>query len=201
MAKALRVTTTTLLLESLKDPSNLPVWEEFDARYRPVLVGFARHLGASAEDAEDVAQTTLVEFIRQYRAGKYERGRGRLSSWILTIARYRVADTKRGKARRQEFRGESAIVDLPRDDEVQTAWDTSRRRAIIALALQSLREKTKIEENNIRAFELVAIRGMPAEEVAKDCGLSVDQVYVAKNRVTAKLRQYVEEMTKAFEEE
>jgi len=37
--------TTTKLLEELKDEANADAWNEFDTRYRPILIGFARRLG------------------------------------------------------------------------------------------------------------------------------------------------------------
>lgn len=201
MSESLRTATSTVLLQSLLDPANHAVWEEFDKRYRPILVGFARHLGLASEDANDVAQQTLLEFLAQYRAGRYERGRGRLSSWIISIARFKIADVKRARFRHREARGESAIVDMPGDEETSAAWDSCRKKTILSVAMAELRETSKTDETTIRAFELVGVMGVPAEEAARQCGISVDQVYVAKNRVTKKLREVVERITKAYEED
>ena len=55
MNQALQTTTTTVLLEGLLDSGNEAVWREFDARYRPIIVGFARTLGLDPDDAADVA--------------------------------------------------------------------------------------------------------------------------------------------------
>jgi RNA polymerase sigma factor (sigma-70 family) len=203
-------TTTTMLLDSLKDPGNASVWEEFDARYRPILNGFVRKMGLSQEDAADVAQQALTEFVRDYRAGQYQRGKGRLSSWLISIARNRAIDLQRGQGRRREWRGESAFEQLPGsassgslqdsggDDAV---WDAERKQAILALALTKLRENSRTSENTIKAFELVAIRGVPSEAAARECGMSVDDVYVAKNRVTKQLREIVAQLTQVYEED
>ena len=67
--------TTTAMLDALHNPSDVATWEEFDQRYRPVLIGFARNLGLDDADAADVAQDTLARFLEQYRDGKYERDR------------------------------------------------------------------------------------------------------------------------------
>src|SRR5262249_475580 len=93
-----RTTTTTLLLESLKDPGNQSVWREFDGRYRSIIIGFARNLGLNEEDAHEVAQQTLTEFVRDFSNGKYKRDRGRLRSWIIGIAQHRIADLCRHNA-------------------------------------------------------------------------------------------------------
>ncbi len=79
--------TTTALLDDLLDSANEGAWVGFDARYRPVLIGFARQLGLRADDAADIAQEALTKFVRAYQQGQYRRERGRLSSWLITIAR------------------------------------------------------------------------------------------------------------------
>jgi DNA-directed RNA polymerase specialized sigma24 family protein len=67
--------------------------------------------------------------------------------------------------------------------------------------MAELRSSSGVDERTINAFELVALRGVPATEVANQCQMTVDQVYVAKSRVTKKLRELVETLTKAFEED
>jgi hypothetical protein len=70
--------TTTALLEGLHDPADAVAWEQFDRRYRPIVVGFASRLGLADADAADVAQEVMLQFVKEYRAGKYDRQRGRL---------------------------------------------------------------------------------------------------------------------------
>ena len=87
--------TTTALLEALLDPADDEVWQDFDRRYRPILIAFAQRLGLPDEDA---AQDTLTRFVRSYREGKYDRDRGRLRSWIIGIARHCIYDIHQHRA-------------------------------------------------------------------------------------------------------
>lgn len=192
--------TTTQLLESLKDPSNDGLWQEFDQRYRPVLVAFAREQGLGEEDAAEVAQLTLAQFCADYRAGRYDRTRGRLSSWIIGIARNRVADRGRVLRRERQQRGESAMIQLADEQTATRAWETARRRVIFQRALERLRTRTRMDERTLRAFELCALRNAPPEAAATECGMSVAEVYVAKNRAIKKLREIVSELTEEFDE-
>ncbi len=200
-------TTTTALLDSLKDAGNSNVWVEFDARYRPILVGFARKLGLSQEDSADVAQQAMMEFVRDYRSNLYQRGKGKLSSWLIAIARNRAVDLQRSQGRRREWRGESAIDQaneggsLQDEGSLNAIWDAERKHAILAAALARLRETSRMSEPTIKAFELVAIRGVPSEAAARECGMTVDEVYVAKNRVTKQLREIVSGITRAYDED
>lgn len=192
--------TTTQLLESLHDPSNHELWRQFDDRYRPVILSFARGFGLNDQDAAEVAQVTLAQFAADYREGRYDRGRGRLSSWILGIAHHRIADHGRRRQREQLQRGESAMANLADEHSITQAWESARRRVIFDRALEMLRTDTRMDERTITAFELCAIRSAPAETAAQQCGMTVAEVYVAKNRAIRKLREIVAELTREFEE-
>ena len=201
MTPADRTTTTTLLLQSLHDKNNHAVWREFDDRYRSIIIGFARNLGLNEEEAHEVAQQTLTEFVRDFSAGKYNRDRGRLRSWIIGIAHHRSADHCRGRARRRPNRGESAMADLADAGRVTESWELAQQRAIFERAFKELRDNTRMAKTTIQAFEMVAIRGIPPEVVAQECGISTAEVYVAKTRVTSKLREIVARMSEQYAED
>lgn len=187
-------TTNTVLLNGLLDPANQSVWREFDERYRPVIEGFARKLGLSADDAADAAQETLAEFVRDYRAGKFDRSRGRLRSWIFGIARHRVLDQQRARARRREWRGESAIADVPGEDDLAETWEAEARTAMLRQAMRELYANPKLDPRTVRAFERVAFDQKTAAEVAGEVGMSVEEVYVAKSRVLQRLQDIMAEL-------
>lgn len=199
MADASR--TTTALLNNLHEADNEAAWREFDERYRPILIGFSRRLGLPDADAVDVAQETMVQFIKEYREGKYDRERGRLRSWLLGIARFRVAGIYRKRATSRVSRGESAIVDMPREDEIEEAWDTERRMTILRAALEQLKNTTKIADKTVRAFEMVALQQQPVAQVAVELEISENDVYLAKSRVAAKLREIVAALESLYDED
>lgn len=204
---ALALRTTTKLLDALRDPRNEPAWTHLDQRYRGVIAGLARRLGLSTTDADEVAQQTLTEFVRVYREGRYDRSKGRLSSWILSIAHHTALHLVRSN-RRPGVGGaggagavEATLSQVEGESSLRGLWDDERDRAILARALQHLRDDSATDDRTLRAFELVGLRGVPAEEAARQCQMSVDQVYVAKARVTKRLKVMVAELTAAFEED
>lgn len=184
--------TTTLLLAQIADFGERQAWEEFDRRYRPVLLAFGRSLGLSRDDAADMAQTTLSDMARALRDGQYCREKGRLRSWILGIARNRASRIMAARAATCQRLDETPDLS---DERMEALWQRAREKAIVDLALARLRETTRMAPSTLSAFELVALRGVPAAEVAVLCGLgSVDEVYVARSRVTARLRTLVVEL-------
>lgn len=192
--------TTTRLLDALRDPGNEPVWLHIDARYRPVLTGLARRLGLTDAAAEEVAQQSLAEFVRAYRDGRYDRAKGRLSSWIMGIAHNTARHALRD-GRREVSVGGTAFATIPDEHELRTIWMEERDRAILDRAMALLRDEATIDDRTLLAFELFGLRGVPVGEVASRCSMTTEQVYVAKSRVTKRLRRAVEELTAAFEED
>lgn len=187
--------TSSELLAALIDESERGrvAWFELDARLRPILFGFARRLGLSQEDASDVSQETLMLFVREYRAGSYARERGRLRSYILGIARNRVLDALRRNGRTAGQRGDSAIEQIESDDEFDAIWTSECRAHVLALAFDDLRKST-IAETTLRAFDLYAREGRPAEEVASMLGVTANVVYLAKFHCLKRLRDATREI-------
>ena len=200
--------TTTKLLDRLRaiavegaSVDTHAAWAEIDARYRPVLLGFTRSLGLSQSDAEDAAQWTLAELSRALSEGQYERGKGRLRSWVMGIARHRVQMTKRAAARRREspVPDPTPIVETPDDATLSGIWDREMERAVFAQAWQLV--QTRFAPATLRAFELVAMRESAAEAAADECGMSVESVYVAKSRVTKALKELATELASRYAED
>lgn len=191
-------TTNTLLLQGLKDVDDLDTWREFDRRYRPVLFGFARRLGLHQEDAAEAAQETLVAFCQEYRAGRYDRDRGRLRSWLFTLARTRAAGIHRQRDRARGLEGISALDDVPdpvRSDEI---WEQEWRRAVIQQGLAELRANTRTDPRGLRAFELLCLEEYPAARVAEELGMTSNAVYVAKHRALERLRGILQRLEAEF---
>lgn len=188
------------MLDALHDPAEVAVWEEFDARYRPVLIGFARNLGLDDADAADVAQDTMTRFLEQYRNGRYERERGRLGAWLVGIARYRVLDVRRKHAKRP-LRGESAMIDLDDEKGLTEIWEDERRKAILRQAMDRLRDGSRTDEKTILAFEMLFVHAMTPQAVADELGMSVQGVYVAKSRIAERLQKIISQIENEFDED
>jgi RNA polymerase sigma-70 factor (ECF subfamily) len=195
----LQTSTTTCLLEGLFDAQNHAVWREFDLRYRPIAYGCAKRLGLSDADADEVVQDTLSRFLEEYRQGKYDRGRGRLRSWIVAILKFRVAGFRREQANRRHWRGESAMDQLP-DRDLEALWEKERQAVILRQALDELRERSHTSEKTIAAFEAYVLRQRPPDEVAVELDMTIADVYMAKNRVAERLRAIVQRLESLFDD-
>ena len=191
--------TTTNLLAGLRTAGHDPAWAEFDRRYRPVLINFARKLGLPDADAQEAAQDTLSEFARLYADGRYDPSQGRLRMWLIGIAKRQIAATRRRSAAYAAARGESVLSVLPDDDESERLFLAQRREHILAEALTELRRTTSMNEKTIAAFELLVTRKLPPATVAETLGMSTHDVYLAKSRCLAKVREIAQSLESAYE--
>jgi RNA polymerase sigma-70 factor (ECF subfamily) len=189
---AVTTVTNTVLLEGLRGDGASSTWQQYVDRYRPMIVRYARRLGASEADAEDIAQHTLIAFSAAFRDGKYDRGQGRLRDWLFGIARNQSMNWFRRQRRR-----EVQIVDAPdstgyfarigEPDDLERVWNEEWSDAILRVCLERVRQEVK--PVTYEAFELFALRGWPAERVADELGITENAVFGAKRRVLARIRE------------
>lgn len=192
--------TSLTLLEGLRDPADARRWEAFVERYRPLIVRFAVGLGFGEDDAEDLAQSALLAFSKAYLAGRYDPARGRLRSWLFGIVHNQVRDANRRRRAREVQVADTAeerhLLEGPAEDALESRWEREWRDAVLAEGLRLVRGE--VEESTWRAFEAFGLGERPAEEVARELGLSPNAVYGAKRRVLRRLRELLPEVEDAF---
>jgi RNA polymerase sigma-70 factor (ECF subfamily) len=192
----MRWITTTKALEELKDSNDAAVWKQFQEYFYPVVVNFARASGLSSTDAEDAAQQTMLTFVQAYRAGKYDREKGRLSGWLYGLARKVILNYRKHQPREKLISDGTTKTsfwnNIEDEESARETWDRHWRQILLERSLQQVRRET--DKKVFEAFELYAIMEKSAEEVAEQLGISTNAVYIAKSRVLTRLRQLQKEL-------
>ena len=178
--------TTTQLLHQLQTTHDDDAWQQLCTVLLPVVVRFGQSLGLSLQDAEDAAQETLMTFLKALKAGHYDREKGRLSHWLLGIAR-RVILNKRRHACGQGGHADTAFWEsLPDDSRAEATWEAQWQRAVLQRCLaQACRE---FDPKVFEAFQSYAMGDVPVQEVGRRLDMTPNAVYIAKSRVLARLR-------------
>ncbi len=182
--------TTSAILEDLHDYENRSAWDMFVSRFRRPMVCFVRDMGLGEADAEDVTQEALLAFAKAYRAGKYDRSKGRLSKWLFGIVFRQVLSARRERARHggpaaRDEKSASFWANLPDEGDATASWDQTWQRTVLQQCLDQVRHE--VEETTFRAFELTALAKRPPAEVAKQLGITRNAVFIAKHRVLQRL--------------
>lgn len=165
-------------------------WDEFHARYAPVIAAFARHRGASPADVDDVVQDVMVGFFARSPAFVYDPARGRFRAYLRTCTCHVLRDHAERRAR-----GAHASLDGidPSAAEVQQVWDDVWEQQLLRRAIEQVRIEIG-QTRTFRAFELYVMLDRPAAQVSQELGLHVDNVYRSREQVTRMLRERVAEM-------
>jgi len=161
-------------------------WSEFADKYSRVIAGFARNAGLPAQEADDVLQDVLLGFFRVSERFEYDPKKGRFRGYLKRVTLNAIRARHRKK---RPTTGFDDTVDPPVESDLDTAWDRQWTEQLLQRAMGEA--KNGVEERTWQAFELYGVRGVPAEEVAKETGMSPAAIRHAKMRLTKRVREIV----------
>ncbi|HEX3356353.1 MAG TPA: sigma-70 family RNA polymerase sigma factor [Tepidisphaeraceae bacterium] len=176
------------------DPSNRETaWQEFFSRYRPVIAGFAKRCGANQQDIDDIVQDVTTSFLSVSREFTYNPAKGRFRGWLKTCT---VRATIRRSAKAMKFQGVSLEGREDIEPVFDPIWEDVWEQKLVGIALNHLRQNSG-DGLTFRAFERYVLLDRPAQDVAKELGTTVENVYQAKTRMTKRLRDLVGQLREA----
>lgn len=187
--------TTSAVLRRLADFDDTAAWNAFADRFRAPIERFAKGRGLSESDAEDVAQETLMDFARAFRDAGYDRGKGRLSSWLFGIAWRRIDHARRKAERRDAHEAggfesqQHAGVEGPPAQSAE--WQELWERSILEHCLRQVRKE--FEPATFRAFEMLVLEHHAIEAAEAELAMTKNALAIAKHRVSTRLRELVQE--------
>jgi len=188
-------THTTLLLRLRTDGvARETAWGEFHRTYAPVIAGFARRLGARPGEIDDVVQEVMVGFYGTVAEFRYDRTRGRFRGYLKTCAWRKL---QKQLAKRLTTFDPAQSNHIAVDAEIDAAWNLAWRQSQLARAMEMVRERytrRSDQRKTFDAFENCVLLDRPPAEVARELGMTVDQVHQAKSRIQRALRETMSAM-------
>lgn len=193
--------TRATLLDRLKNWNDQASWQEFFDIYWPLIYRFARKAGLTDAEAQDVVQEALLAVAKHMPAFKYNPAVGTFKAWLLNLTRWRIADQfrKRGPAvSHQPETGDTArtatIERVPDEKSLdwESLWETDWQQTVLHAAMA--RVKRQLDPQKFQIFDFYVNREWPPEKVARTFNVTINQVYLVKNRVTEMLREEVQRL-------
>ena len=182
--------TRPSLLGRLPDSEDADAWGDFVGTYGPLIYRFGLRRQLQPSDAADLVQEVMLRVARSIGAFRYDPERGRFRGWLFTIT-WRALIDRSSRANRRPDQAqlfpEEALADPEADFEA--LWDREYRRALLQRALPLV--QPQFSDKTWDAFRLSTLEGLPAEDVARRLGVSVGAIYVARSRITARLRERI----------
>ena len=187
--------TSVTLLSQVRDQDQ-QAWNYFVERYAPRILGWCRQYRLQESDAADVTQEVLIKLVAAMRNFDYESSRGTFRGWLKTVTTNTIRDLLKSWRHRNRGSGGTVVQEMLASVEApQTLADhlaLEHREQLPADAETLVRQRVK--DDTWRAYQLTAVKQIPADEAPAQLETSVAQVYVAKSRVIKMLRQEVERL-------
>lgn len=178
-------TTRASLLLRIKDARDTHAWTEFDTIYRPMLYRFARTRGLDDAGAEDVVQHCMAAIHKHIGSFEYNPAKGRFKSWLRTLINNRFRDGLRNRRDKQaetrDFKQAQQREDSP-DEAFEKVWMDEHLTYCLS------RVRKEIDASTYQAFCKHVIEDRPAQEVCEELGITANNLYKIKWRVTQKLQ-------------
>lgn len=175
-------------------------WREFYETYRPLVHLVGRDCGLQYEENEELVQLVMREIFQKDVLAKYDvdhvpddvvfsydPARGRFRYYLKAIIRNQALKLYH---RRREHLTLDEVPEPAAEERIDAVWDEEWRRHLLTQAMVELRGRVRAETYS--AFEMYAVQGHPVQEVADFLNISVNSVYVAKNRCIALLKGIIE---------
>jgi RNA polymerase sigma-70 factor (ECF subfamily) len=182
--------TSDSLLINLKQ--NLgDAWDRLDSIYVPMLKSFLARQQVSESHAEDIVQDVLVVVLRKLPEFRRERV-GSFRTWLRQIAVNCLRDHRRRRRHEAPCTGGDARQEMLLQladpaSELTHQWNLEHRRHVMRYAVT--RAQSFFSPQTWVAFERTALDDDDCATVARELGMTVNAVYIAKSRVVAKMRE------------
>ncbi len=187
--------TRPSLLLRLRDARDEAAWSQFIALYTPLIFGFCRSRGLGEADASDVAQEVLKAVALALPKFEYDAARSSFRNWLFTVVRSKLNNHLAAQARRPAPAGETTIqhfAEITPDSAAEDAWRREYQSHLVRWAADQIRREFK--DATWDGFWRTAVLGEDADAVARELGVSLNALYIARSRVTSRLKQKIDEL-------
>jgi len=198
--------TRATLLVRLKDWQDQASWQQFFDTYWKLIYRYARKSELTDQEAQDVVQETMFAVAKHMPTFTYDPAKGSFKGWLLQMARWRVIDQLRKrqplnvKHRPPTDSGGSTGTDTidaiadPAGLSLDRYWEAEWQATMAEAALNNV--KRRIDPEKYQLFDCYVNKGLAADVVAATFGVSVNQVYQAKHRITKMLEAEITRLEK-----
>ena len=183
-------TTSKTMLEKISSGDEIS-WNEFYAKYAPIVRKVAIYKGIGRDAADDLCQQVMLHFFKQSKTFKFDPGIAKFRTYLGRIVSWKIVDYYRKKREKLSEELDAVPVDAELDKIYMAEW----HKVIIAEAEDELRKR--VSPDTFQAYQLYAVQGRPVEKVAAFLECSVNQVYQAKKRCFTMMREILLKMNEA----
>jgi RNA polymerase sigma-70 factor (ECF subfamily) len=195
-------TSESLLLRLRLVPADEDAWARFVDGYSPLIRAWCRERGLGEGDVQDVCQDVLTKLVTTLRTFSYDPSL-RFRGWLRTVVQHALSDYHR--QRRQEparGSGDTQVLELLGNqearDDLMARLDRAFDLEIFEQAKTSV--QSRVAAHNWQAFVRTDLEGCSISQTARELGIDISMVYVARTKIRKMLRREIERLESPFEE-
>ncbi|MCA9200620.1 MAG: sigma-70 family RNA polymerase sigma factor [Pirellulaceae bacterium] len=192
---------TSLLVRAGNDEQ--AAWDRLVKLYAPLVYYWCRRSGLQPTDAENVGQEVFLAVARKLKEFEKEKSRGSFRNWIRLITKNKVTDHRRAKTKLPTGEGGSEAHFMLRtlaDPHLENRDLTSSDEISFLYGRAVALIRTEFSERDWTVFYRVVVQGNRPNDVADELGVSVNSVYLAKSRITRRLKQEFHDVIEGLED-
>jgi RNA polymerase sigma-70 factor (ECF subfamily) len=194
------IPTRASLINRLRDWEDKASWQEFFNTYWRLIYGVARKAGLTDAEAQDVVQETLISVAKHMPSFKYDPSIGSFKTWLLNMTRWRIVGQFRKrqpgadrKPASEDSTNRTSTIQGVADPNAlnwDAVWEADWKHHLLTKAMENIQRQ--IDPQRYQIFDFYVNKEWPPEKVADRFGVSIDQVYQIKHRVTETIRAEVQ---------
>ena len=191
--------TRQSLLSRLKDADDSRSWQDFFNSYWKLIYGVAVKSGLHEVEAQEVVQETVIAVSKKMPGFKYDPAIGSFKAWLLNQTRWRIQDQFRKRKRDAKARPPAThendpnlfieSIPDPATQHLDRVWDEEWHHHVLQTALDKVRPRVNARQYQI--FDLYVNKQWPVQKIQKTLKVTSTQIYLAKHRITALIREEV----------
>ena len=182
------LSTQSSLLVRLRSADDSEAWSRFVRLYTPLLLHWTGQLGIEINQRFDVCQEVFLVLLDRSSWLARERPAS-FRGWLRSVTRNKCRDHLRKLQRKSEPQLLEQI-EATQPDSLTLLSDQEYCEHVAKEALRLMQDS--FSEVTWRACWENVVAGRPAADVARELGISVNAVYLARGRVLKRLREELE---------
>ena len=190
--------TRSSVLRAVANTENEAAWQRFFDLYAGFIFSIARSKGLKPEDADDIVQIVFTDLARNLPTFQYDRSNGKFRSYLAGLVHWRVTDRLKAGKRNMELMASFEEEAKATGAATDAAFEEREWQAA-ALEEALRRIKPEVNPEHYAAFVASTVEGQDTETVMRLYGLSRDNLYQIRKRLTAKLRDTVDQVLREMD--
>jgi RNA polymerase sigma factor (sigma-70 family) len=174
-------------------PPLVEAWNRFYAFHAPRIQSYLKGWKLPEADRSDCFQEVWKDIVGKLAHFQRDPRRGRLSTWLMTLAHNKVVDSIRRRCRHPFESLEDYAASTPWDPRPDPADEYERHRTLDRVRRALAELSGQVSRTSFQVLYLRWMEGLPTAEVATALEITPAQVRFRSHRMKRKFRALLEQ--------